>query len=61
MISRLKIFVNKHPILTVMRIIIFAITIALLVNLLSGGHLYKSGLFLVLILMLFDIMKPKKK
>ncbi|EMF0063329.1 TPA: hypothetical protein LY770_002215 [Enterococcus faecium] len=57
----LKSFTKKNPQIATIRIVIFAIAVAIIVNMLSGGQLYKSGLFLVLILVVLDIIKSKKK
>ncbi|WP_219842823.1 hypothetical protein, partial [Enterococcus faecium] len=56
----LKSFTKKNPQIATIRIFIFAIAVAIIVNMLSGGQLYKSGLFLVLILVVLDIIKSKK-
>lgn len=56
-LKSLKTFTKKNPQIATIRIFIFAI----IVNMLSGGQLYKSGLFLVLILVVLDIIKSKKK
>lgn len=57
----LKTFTKKNPQIATIRIFIFAIAVDIIVNMLSGGQLYKSGLFLVLILVVLDIIKSKKK
>lgn len=56
----LKSFTKKNPQIATIRIFIFAIAVAIIVNMLSGGQLYKYGLFLVLILVVLDIIKSKK-
>ncbi|WP_438782719.1 hypothetical protein [Enterococcus sp. MSG4989] len=61
LISKLKTFIKENPQTATIRIIIFAVAVAIIVNMLSGGQLYKSGLFLVLILVVLDIIKSKKK
>lgn len=60
-LKTLKKFTKKNPQIATIRIFIFAIAVAIIVNMLSGGQLYKSGLFLVLILVVLDIIKSKKK
>ena len=60
-LKSLKTFTKKNPKIATIRIFIFAIAVAIIVNMLSGGQLYKSGLFLVLILVVLDIIKSKKK
>jgi hypothetical protein len=61
-LKSLKTFTKKNPQIATIRIFIFAIAVAIIVNMLSGGqNLYKSGLFLVLILVVLDIIKSKKK
>ncbi|TAP80534.1 hypothetical protein EWU54_15280 [Enterococcus faecium] len=60
-LKSLKTFTKKNPQIATIRIFIFAIAVAIIVNMLSGGQLYKSGLFLVLILVVLDIIKSKKK
>jgi hypothetical protein len=59
-LKSLKTFTKKNPQIATIRIFIFAIAVAIIVNMLSGGQLYKSGLFLVLILVVLDIIKSKK-
>ncbi|ERK33782.1 hypothetical protein I131_06925 [Enterococcus faecium CRL1879] len=59
-LKTLKKFTKKNPQIATIRIFIFAIAVAIIVNMLSGGKLYKSGLFLVLVLVVLDIIKSKK-
>ncbi len=44
-LKSLKTFTKKNPQIATIRIFIFAIAVAIIVNMLSGGQLYKSGLF----------------
>ncbi|MEK4258089.1 hypothetical protein [Enterococcus sp. FSL W8-0510] len=60
-LKTLKKFTKKNPQIATIRIFIFSIAVAIIVNMLSGGKLYKSGLFLVLVLVVLDIIKSKKK
>lgn len=61
LISKLKTFIKQNPQTATIRVFIFAIAVAIVINMLSGGQIYKSGLFLVLILVVLDIIKSKKK
>lgn len=55
----LKTFIKNNSKIAIIRIFICAIVVAIIVNMLSGGQLYKTGLFLVLILVIVDIVKSK--
>jgi hypothetical protein len=46
--------------IAVIRFIVLAVVVALIINMLTGGHLYRSGLFLVVILVILDIIKSQK-
>ena len=56
-LKTLKKFTKKNPQIATIRIFIFAIAVAIIVNMLSGGKLYKFGLFLVLVLVVLDIIE----
>lgn len=57
MINKLKTFMKKQPLMLIIRIVIIALTITLLINFISSGKLYKSGLAIILFLTVLDIYK----
>ncbi|MGG5357700.1 hypothetical protein IGI57_000761 [Enterococcus sp. DIV0213j] len=61
MISKSTLFIKKYPISAALRFVILAISISLFVNMLTGGQLYKSGLFFILILIILDSIKTQNK
>ncbi|EMW6449600.1 hypothetical protein [Enterococcus faecium] len=61
LISKLKTFIKERPQTALIRSVLIAVAIAIIVNFLSDGQLYKSGLFLVLLLVVLDVVKSKRK
>lgn len=58
LLIKIKEFIQRH---TLLIIVPFVIALSLLLNYLSNDHIYNSGLFFVLILVILDILKSLKK
>jgi len=55
---KIKGFIKRH---TLLALIPFVVVFSLLLNYLSNDHIYNSGLFFVLILVILDILRSLRK